>query len=71
MPRSKCRAQRPRRDDGAQLKETTWTQGKRMLLKVMAGGKDTKATAKSVENLMGAKAETASRLSRRRRIRRR
>ncbi|HMJ40855.1 MAG TPA: DNA topoisomerase IV subunit B [Pseudolabrys sp.] len=42
----------------AQLKETTMDPSKRMLLKVMLAEADIKATAKSVENLMGAKAET-------------
>ncbi|HEY0222911.1 MAG TPA: DNA topoisomerase IV subunit B [Pseudolabrys sp.] len=42
----------------AQLKETTMDPGKRTLLKVMLADKDIKATAKSVENLMGNKAET-------------
>jgi len=42
----------------AQLKETTMDPKKRMLLKVMLAEKDAKATAKSVENLMGNKAET-------------
>ena len=42
----------------AQLKETTMDPSKRMLLKVMLAEADIKATAKSVENLMGNKAET-------------
>jgi topoisomerase-4 subunit B len=42
----------------AQLKETTMDPSKRTLLKVMLPEKDGKATAKSVENLMGNKAET-------------
>jgi topoisomerase-4 subunit B len=42
----------------AQLKETTMDPSKRMLLKVMLADADIKATAKSVENLMGNKAET-------------
>jgi topoisomerase-4 subunit B len=42
----------------AQLKETTMDPSKRTLLKVMLADKDIKATAKSVENLMGNKAET-------------
>jgi len=49
----------------AQLKETTMDPSKRMLLKVMLAEKDTKATAKSVENLMAPKRNPASRLSRR------
>jgi topoisomerase-4 subunit B len=42
----------------AQLKETTMDPSKRMLLKVMLADADIKSTAKSVENLMGNKAET-------------
>jgi topoisomerase-4 subunit B len=42
----------------AQLKETTMDPSKRTLLKVMLAEKDIKATARSVEHLMGNKAET-------------
>ena len=42
----------------AQLKETTMDPGKRTLLRVMLVEKDRKPTAKVVEQLMGAKAET-------------
>ncbi|HEY4141769.1 MAG TPA: DNA topoisomerase IV subunit B [Pseudolabrys sp.] len=42
----------------AQLKETTMDPSKRTLLKVMLAEDESKATAKSVENLMGNKAET-------------
>ena len=41
----------------AQLKETTMDPSKRMLLKVMLVEAEAKATAKSVERLMGTKAE--------------
>jgi topoisomerase-4 subunit B len=41
----------------AQLKETTMDPGKRTLLKVTLADADIKATAKSVERLMGNKAE--------------
>ncbi len=41
----------------AQLKETTMDPSKRTLLRVMLADKDSKATAKSVERLMGNKAE--------------
>ena len=42
----------------AQLKETTMDPSKRTLLRVMLADKEIKATARSVENLMGNKAET-------------
>ncbi len=42
----------------AQLKETTMDPGKRTLLRVMLAEKERKPTAKVVEQLMGAKAET-------------
>jgi len=42
----------------AQLKETTMDPSKRMLLKVMLADAEAKATAKSVERLMGTKAES-------------
>jgi topoisomerase IV subunit B len=42
----------------AQLKETTMDPSKRTLLRVMLVEKDRKPTAKVVEQLMGAKAET-------------
>ena len=41
----------------AQLKETTMDPSKRTLLRVMLADKDSKPTAKSVERLMGNKAE--------------
>jgi topoisomerase-4 subunit B len=41
----------------AQLKETTMDPGKRTLLRVVLAEDDVKATAKSVERLMGTKAE--------------
>jgi topoisomerase-4 subunit B len=41
----------------AQLKETTMDPGKRTLLRVVLADKDMKPTAKSVERLMGNKAE--------------
>ena len=41
----------------AQLKETTMDPGKRTLLRVVLAEKDRKATANSVERLMGTKAE--------------
>ena len=41
----------------AQLKETTMDPSKRMLLKVMLVEAEAKATAKSVERLMGTRAE--------------
>jgi len=42
----------------AQLKETTMDPAKRTLLRVMLADKELKQTAKSVENLMGNKAES-------------
>ena len=41
----------------AQLKETTMDPGKRLLLRVVLADKEMKPTAKSVERLMGTKAE--------------
>jgi topoisomerase-4 subunit B len=41
----------------AQLKETTMDPGKRTLLRVVLADKEMKPTAKSVERLMGTKAE--------------
>ena len=61
IPRQRqCRdrpLQGPRRDDGGQLKETTMDREKRTLLQVKIVEADRKATARSVERLMGNKAE--------------